>query len=150
VRDRAQAVLMAHRGRPRGQIAADLGVRVRTVQRWLNAWAAGGAAALTPKKPPGAAGRLPAALAGEGQGWVEAGPAACGLKFANWTHEALAEHLGTVHRIRVRRSAVGRFCRRHGIRPYRPTYRHLRADPVKQSEASADLAGLKKGRKMAS
>ena len=72
--------------------------------------------------------------------------AACGLRIANWSHAALAEHLGRVHRVRVRRSAVGRFCRRHGIRPYRPTYRHLRADPVKQAAASADLAGLKKKR----
>ena len=28
-----------------------------------------------------------------------------------------------------------RFCRQHDIRPYRPTYRHLRGDPVKQAEA---------------
>ena len=35
LRDRAQIVLMAHRGRPRGQIASDLGVAARTVQRWV-------------------------------------------------------------------------------------------------------------------
>jgi transposase len=145
VRDRAQAVLMAHRGRPHGQVAADLGVAPRTLQRWLNGWAAGKAAGLVPKRPPGATGRIPASLAGDVQGWVMAGPAGCGLKIANWTHAALAAHLGRARGIRVRRSAVGRFCRRHGIRPYRPTYRHLRADPVKQAQSRQDLAGLKKG-----
>jgi transposase len=36
-----------------------------------------------------------------------------------------------------------RFCPQHGIRPYRPTYRHLRGDPVKQAEAAEDVAELK-------
>ena len=36
-----------------------------------------------------------------------------------------------------------RFCRQHGIRPYRPTYRLLRGDPVKQAEAKVELAELK-------
>jgi transposase len=36
-----------------------------------------------------------------------------------------------------------RFCRRHGIRPYRPTYRHLRGDPVKQAQAAEELADLR-------
>jgi hypothetical protein len=36
------------------------------------------------------------------------------------------------------------FCSRHGIRPYRPTYRFLRGDPVKQAAAREDLAALKK------
>jgi hypothetical protein len=36
-----------------------------------------------------------------------------------------------------------RFCRKAGIRPYRPTYRFLRGDPVKQAEAAGDLAELR-------
>jgi len=32
----------------------------------------------------------------------------------------------------------------NGHRVYRPTYRFLRGDPVKQAEAREDLAGLKK------
>ncbi len=36
-----------------------------------------------------------------------------------------------------------RFCRKHGIRPYRPTYRILRGDPVKQAEARVELAELR-------
>src|SRR3954451_23911094 len=36
-----------------------------------------------------------------------------------------------------------RFCRKAGIRPYRPTYRFLRGDPVEQAEAAGELAELR-------
>lgn len=36
-----------------------------------------------------------------------------------------------------------RFCRKAGIRLYRPTYRFLRGDPVKQAEAFEELADLR-------
>jgi transposase len=38
LRDRAQIVLLAQRGRPHQDIAADLALSPRTVQRWLNAY----------------------------------------------------------------------------------------------------------------
>ena len=145
LRDRAQIVLMAHRGRPHGQIASDVGVTTRTVQRWLNAYCEGGAAALAPRKAPGAVPRVPEALAGEVRRWVIEGPAACGLDRANWTYEELAARLRRLHGVKARRTAVRVFCRRHGIRPYRPGYRFLRGDPGKQARASEELAALKKG-----
>ena len=40
---------------------------------------------------------------------------------------------------------MGRFCRKAGIRVYRPSYRYLRGDPDKQARARAEQAGLKKG-----
>lgn len=151
LRDRVQIVLMAHRGRPRGQIASDVGVSTRTVQRWLNAYCEGGAAALVPRKAPGAPPRVPESLSGEVRRWVVEGPAAsCGLDRANWTYEELAAQLRRRHGVRARRTAVRAFCRRHGIRPYRPSYRFLRGDPEKQRKAEAELAALKKGRRAAS
>jgi hypothetical protein len=96
-------------------------------------------------KAPGASPRIPERLAEEVRRWVIDGPAACGLKFANWTHEELARHLRQCHCIKVKRSATGRFCRNHDIRPYRPTYRYLRGDPVKQAKALAELEALKRG-----
>jgi hypothetical protein len=77
--------------------------------------------------------------------WVIAGPAACGLDRANWTYPELADHLFHQRGVRVRKSAMQAFCNRHGIRPYRPTYRFLRGDPAKQATARAELAALKKG-----
>lgn len=150
LRDRAQIVLMAHRGRPRGQIASDLGVTTRTVQRWLNAYCERGAQGLLPRKAPGASQKIPESLAGEVRRWVMEGPAACGLDRANWTYEELAAHLGRQHGVKVKKSAVHRFCRRHDIRPYRPSYRFLRGDPDKQQKATVELAALKKGQETAS
>ena len=105
---------------------------------------------MAPRKAPGAPPKIPESLAGEVRRWVIGGPAACGLDRANWTHEELAAHLGRVHGVRVKKSAVHEFCRRHGIRPYRPSYRFLRGDPEKQGRAASELAGLKKGRRKAS
>src|SRR5262249_4330378 len=146
LRDRVQIVLMAHRGRPHGQIAADLGVSRRTVPRWLNAYLDAGLDGLTPKKAKGAPAKEPADLADERKRWDAEAPAKQGLDRANWTYAELADHLLKAKGIRASRSAVGRFCRKLGVRVYRPTYRYLRGDPVKQAAAYEDLAGLKKSR----
>ena len=147
LRDRLQIVLLAHRGRPHRDIAADLGVNRKTVTRWLNAYCADGLDALRPRKAPGKTAHLPPALADELRRWVIDGPAAHGLDRANWTHAELADHLLKTKGIRTSRSAVQRFCSRIGIRPYRPTYRYLRGDPVKQATAKRELADLGKGRR---
>src|SRR3954467_2197037 len=82
-------------------------------------------------------------MAGEIRRWVIEGPAGQGLDRANWTHAELADHLRKTHGIAASRSAMQRFCRQHGIRLYRPTYRLLRGDPVKQAEAKVELAELR-------
>lgn len=147
LRDRLQIVLMAHRGRARQDIAADLGVHRKTVTRWLNAYCADGLGALRPRKAKGQPGHIPASLAGELRQWLIDGPAKQGLDRANWTHEELADHLLKVKGIRTSRSAVQRFCSGIGIRLYRPTYRHLRGDAAKQARAREDLSDLGKGRR---
>ena len=143
LRDHLQIVRLAHRGRPHQDIAADLGITPRTVQRWLNAYLDGGIQALRPRKARGHDPAIPAQMAGEIRRWVIDGPAAQGLDRANWTHAELADHLRKTRGITASRSAMQRFCRRHDIRPYRPTYRHLRGDPVKQAAAAEDLAELR-------
>jgi transposase len=150
LRHRAQIVLMAHRGRRHGDIAADTGTTPRSVQRWLNAYLDGGLDRLRPRKAKGATPKLTAELAPTLKRWVIDGPAKQGLDRANWTYEELAEHLFRAEGIRVRKSALQVVCREHEIRPYRPTYRFLRGDPDKQAEARVELADLKKGRKPAS
>jgi len=147
LRHRLQIVLMAHRGRPRQDIAADLGVHRKTVTRWLNAYCDAGLGGLQPKKAKGKPSKLSASLADDVRRWVLDGPAKQGLDRANWTHEELADHLRKTKGIQTSRSAVQRFCSKIGIRLYRPTYRYLRGDPQKQARAQEDLAELGKGRR---
>jgi transposase len=141
--DRLQIVRLAHRGREHKDIAADLGITPRTVPRWLNAYLGGGLDALRPLKAKGNAPASPAPMAVEIRGWVIDGPADQGLDRANWTHAELADHLRKTHGISASRSAMQRFCRKAGIRLYRPTYRFRRGDPVKQAEAREELAELR-------
>jgi hypothetical protein len=63
LRDRLQIVLMAQRGRPHQDIAADLSVTPRTVQRWLNAYLERGLGGLRPRQAKGASPKLTADLA---------------------------------------------------------------------------------------
>ena len=144
LRDRLQIVLMAHRGRARQDIAADLSVHRKTVTRWINAYCDAGIDGLRPRKAKGKVGNIPQTLADEFKRWVIEGPAKQGLDRANWTHEELADHLKKTQGIRTSRSAVQRFCSGIGIRLYRPTYRYLRGNPQKQAQARKDLAELGK------
>jgi transposase len=145
-RDRIQIVRLAARDRPHQHIAQDLAISTRSVQRWLNAYLDRGLDNLRPRKAPGRAGAVPDRLADTVRQWVIDGPAACGLDRANWTHADLADHLFKTHGLRASRSAMQRFCRKIGIRVYRPTYRYLRGDPDKQALARQDITALKKKR----
>jgi transposase len=149
LRDRLQALLLAQRGRPHQDIARDLGITPRSVQRWLNAYLERGPDGLRPRQARGATPKLTADLAPLLQRWVIEGPAEQGLDRANWTYAELADHLYKTKGVRVQKSAMQVFCSRHGIRPYRPSYRFLRGDPVKQAAAREDLAALKKKRRPA-
>jgi len=150
LRDRLQIVLLAHKGRQHQDIAADLCISRRSVQRWLNAYCERGRAALAPRKARGKQPGIPAAMADEVKRWVIEGPAKQGLDRANWTHEGLAEYLKKTHGIKTSRSATHRFCSKLGIRPYRPSYRYLRGDAAKQQKAREDQAEFKRGRSPAS
>ncbi len=146
LRDRCQAILMAARGRRHRQIAEDLGVSGRTLQRWLNAYQAAGLAGLTIRWAPGRAPDIPESLASEILAWVRQGPAGCGLDRANWTYAELAAHLYRITGIAVSESTMRAYCTKHGVRPYRPTYRYLKADPARQAAAHQDPQASKKSR----
>lgn len=144
LRDRCQAVLMAHRGRKRRAIAEDLGVHRTTVKKWLDQYRAGGVAGLKVRRAPGKPQRIPEALAPTIIDWVKGGPQGCGLNRANWTYEELAGQVYSTTGIVIKRTAMRDFCQRHEIRPYRPTYRYLRGDPQRQAATKAELAETKK------
>jgi transposase len=141
-RDRLQIVRLASRGRPHQDIARDLARTPPSVQRWLNAYLERGLDGLRPRKAKGRLPKIPADLAEGVRRWVIEGPAKRGLDRAGWTHVELAGHLNKTHGIRASRAAVGRFCRKIGIRSYRPTYRFLRGNPDKQRQAKQDVAAL--------
>jgi transposase len=147
LRHRVQIVLMAHRGRRHPDIATDTGTSHRSVTRWLNAYLDRGLDGLRPRKARGATPKLTPDLAPVLRQWVIDGPAKHGLDRANWTYAELADHLFKARGLRVGKSALQAFGARHGIRPYRPTYRFLRGDPDKQRAAREEIAALKKGRK---
>lgn len=144
LRTRCQAVLMAYRGRRHRHIAEDLGITVRTLQRWLRAYQNTRLAGLKLRWRPGRRARIPAALAPEILGWILQGPAGCGLDRANWTYAELATQLYRSHGITVSARTMRAFCSSDGVRPYRPTYRYLKADPAQQAVARQDLQALKK------
>ena len=146
LRHRVQIVLMAHRGRRHPDIASDTGTTPRSVQRWLNAYLDRGLDGLAPRKAKGALPRLTADLAPILRQWVIDGPAKHGLDRANWTYAELADHLLKTRGLRIGKSALQAFGAKHGIRPYRPTYRLLRGDPAKQTVAREEIADLKKRR----
>jgi transposase len=144
LRDRCQAVLMAHRGRGRRMIAEDLGVHRTTLKKWLDQYRVGGVAGLHRRRAPGKPQRIPEALAPTIIDWVKGGPQGCGLNRANWTYEELAGQVYRTTGIGIKRTAMRDFCQRHEIRPYRPTYRYLRGDPQRQEATRAELAETKK------
>lgn len=142
-KDRIQIVRLANRGRLHKDIAADLATTPRSVQRWLHSYLDQGLDGLRPRKAKGRQPRIPAALADEIKRWIIEGPAQQGLDRANWTPEELADHLFKTTGLKASRSAMQRFCRKIGIRVYRPTYRFLRGIPEKQAQARQDIADLK-------
>jgi transposase len=141
-KDRLQIIRLASRDRPHQDIARDLATTPRSVQRWLNAYLDKGLDGLRPRKAKGRAPKILGAMAEEIKRWVIEGPAQQGLDRANWTHEELADHLFKTKGIKASRSAMQRFCRKVGIRVYRPTYRFLRGKPEKQAQAKEDIQKL--------
>jgi transposase len=146
LRNRCQAILMAARGRQHRQIAEDLGISVRTLQRWLPAYQTRGLEGLTIQWAAGRVPRIPAVLAPTILAWVAQGPEGCGLDRANWTYAELAVYLHRMHGITVSESTMRSCCRKHGVRPYRPTHRYLNANPAQQAAAQQDLQAFKKSR----
>jgi transposase len=144
LRDRCQAILMKADKRSQTAIAKDLHVERRTVYNWLTAYAPGGRDALNITWGPGKQAFIPARLVTTIRDWVRGGPTGCGLNRANWTYEELADYLYQREGIWVSTSTMRACCHRHQIRPYRPTYRFLRADPDKKNAAKVELATLKK------
>jgi transposase len=144
LRDRCHAILMAARGRRHRQMAEDLRISVRTRQRWLNAYQTKGLAGLPMQWAAGRAPYIPESWAAAILAWVTQGPAGCGLDRANWTYAELTAYLYRMKGLAVSESTRRASWTKRGVRPYRPTYRYLKADPGRQAVAQQDLQAFKK------
>jgi transposase len=145
LRDRCQAVLLAANGLAQPAIATALLVSERSVRRWLAAFRARGLAGLRITWPRGATPKIDPAHREIVREWVRRGPAAVGVDAAGWTAATLAAQYRKVYGVRVSVRTMRRFCQRHDIRPYRPSYRYLRGHPVKRARARRALRALKRG-----
>jgi transposase len=141
LRDRCQGVFMKADKRTQRAIAKDLPVERRTIYNWLVHYQAGGLDALKIQWGPGKTALIPASLVSTIQQWVKQGPTGCGLDRANWTYAELADYLYKDSGMWVSESTMRDCCSRHQIRPYRPTYRFLRANPDKKQCAKTEIAG---------
>src|SRR5262249_25509380 len=135
LRDRCQAVRLAAQGQTQAQVAQALCVSERSVRRWLRSYRQKGTQGLVINWAHGQPALIPESVAPLIQQWVVQGPVACGRLRANWTYAELAAHLKEKLGISVCRRAMCNFCHKHGIRPYRPTYRFLRGNPQQQQAA---------------
>jgi transposase len=146
LRDRCHAISMTARGRRHHQIAADLRVTPRTLQRWLHAYRTGGLDGRTIHWAAGRAPRSPERWLPEMGAWVKQGPAGCGRDRANWTAAELATALSQTKGIAVSERTMRTFCPKHGVHPYRPPSQSLTGDPDQQEAARQDRATLKNRR----
>jgi transposase len=144
LRTRCQAIPMASCGRRHRQMAEDLRISGRTLQRWLHAYQGRGLDGLTIHWVPGRKAKIPGNWAPEILGWITRGPVGCGLDRANWTYAGLATYLYQTKGLTVSATTMRTCCQRHGVRPYRPTSHSLKAEPGQQEQARQDLQALKK------
>lgn len=127
-------------------MAEDLAVRVRTLPRWLHGFQQQGLGGLAIRRASGRAATIPASRAPDMLDWVRQGPAGCGVDRANWPDAELAIPLYPVKGLTVSATTMRMFCQRHGVRPYRPTYQDLKANPAQREIARQDLGVRKKRR----
>ena len=142
-RDRLQIVRLAHRGRPHQDIAADLGITPRTVQRWLNAYLERGLDGLTPRKAkgretgdPGLDGRRDPPLGDRGAGRARARPGQLDPRRTGRPPEEGPRHLGQP----LGHAAVLPQARHPALPPHVPLI--CGATRSKQAEAAEELADL--------
>lgn len=136
---RIQAVKAMSEGASVTSVAKAYGVNVRSVFRWLAAYASGGQSALQAKPIPG----RPAKLTEQHLTWLasavrDATPQQYRFEFALWTLSLVGELIARQFGISLSRSAVGRAMHALGFTPQRPLYRARERDPVLVERWQAD------------
>lgn len=128
---RNQAVKAVRAGQTVQSVADAYGLNIRTVFRWLAAYAGGGQKALQAKPIPG----RPWKLTGEQMAWLAGAvrnhtPQQYQFEFALWTLSLISDLIERRLGVSLSRSGVGRVMRTLGFTPQRPLYRAAQRDAV--------------------
>jgi len=148
VRERLEMVKAAALGQDLAQIAAWSGRTVHTVRRWLEAFRAGGLAALGDAPRTGRPAKADAAWLAALERAVETAPRSLGLPFDVWTSGRLSAWLAETTGVRIAPGWLRVLLHRQRFACGRPkhTLTHLQdADEVAACEEALRVAGKKGG-----
>lgn len=128
---RQRAVKAVKEGQTVANVAATLGVNIRTVFRWLSDYANGGQTALLAKTIPG----RPPKVTVEEMAWIaktvrDKTPWQMKLELGLWTLALIGEVIYRQFGKRLTKPSVGRIMRILGFTPQKPLYRAWQQDPV--------------------
>jgi transposase len=128
---RHRAVKAVKEGQTVANVAATLGVNIRTVFRWLSDYANGGQTALLAKTIPG----RPPKVTAEELAWIaktvrDKTPWQMKLELGLWTLSLIGEVIYRQFGKRLTKPSVGRIMRILGFTPQKPLYRAWQQDPV--------------------
>jgi transposase len=148
---RQQAVKAVMSGQSATNVAAAMGVNVRTLFRWLSDFACGGQNALLAKSIPG----RPPKVTSEELRWIaetvrDKSPWQMKLEFGLWTLSLIGEVIYRQFGKRLTKPSVGRIMRILGFTPQKPLYRAWQQDPILVEKWQAeDFPALKAEAKQA-
>jgi len=128
---RQQAVKAVRNGESVESVTAAMGVNIRTVFRWLSAYASGGQTALLAKPIPG----RPPILDANQMSWVartvkDKNPQQMKFEFALWTLSLIGEVIYQKFGKRLSAGSLSRVMRILGYTPQKPKYVAWQQDPV--------------------
>jgi transposase len=129
--ERARIIARAREGRRVPAIAAELGVSVPVVRRWVTRFNAQGVAGLADAPRSGRPATYTAAEVGEVIATSLTKPDALGLPFGSWTLDRLAAYLHEAKGIAMQRSRIGEILQAEGLRwRHQETWFGERPDPA--------------------
>jgi transposase len=146
--ERAHIVWLAAQGQRAPAIAAEVGVCVPTVRRWMRRFAAVGVAGLSDAPRAGAPRTYTPDDVSALVATVLAKPADLGLPFACWTLDRLVAYLADVKGIAIKRSRVDEILIAEGIRwRTQETWFGERVDPAFAEKRGPSFACTKRHRR---
>jgi transposase len=117
---RRAAVRGIRQGHPQSQVAALLGVSLRTVQRWWHAWREEGEAGFPMRPGRGRPPKLSCEQADEVLAWLDHSPTEYGFDTERWTAPRVAELVERLLGVRMHPRYLNDWLRSRGVTPQLP------------------------------